>query len=92
VAKHVVEVADYDPARGVAVLTEEGGDIEVTLGSDGIEIRANQAGLRDLARWCLALADDQVPSGSHIHMDAGYYLVTQDSENLLLGRSDELGT
>jgi len=28
-AKHSIEVADFDAARGVVVLTEEGGDIVV---------------------------------------------------------------
>ena len=90
-AKHSIEVADYDPSRGVVVLTEEGGDIVVRLGSEGVEVEANPAGLRDLARWCLALADADAPSGSHIHMDPGMYLLTQDSEPLMLGRSDALG-
>ena len=45
-AKHSIEVADYDAARGVVVLTEEGGDIVVRLRSDGVEIEANPAGLR----------------------------------------------
>lgn len=90
-AKHSIEVADYDPSRGVVVLTEEGGDIVVRVGSDGVEIEANPAGLRDLARWCLALADSNAPTGSHIHMDPGLYLVTQDSVPLMLGRWDGIG-
>jgi hypothetical protein len=89
-AKHSIEVADYDASRGVVVLTEEGGDIVVRLGSDGVEIEANPAGLRDLARWCLALADPDAPTGAHIHMDPGRYLLTGDSEALMLGRSDTL--
>jgi hypothetical protein len=90
-AEHSIEVADYDPSRGVVVLTEEGGDIVVRLGSDGVEIEANPAGLRDLARWCLALADPDAPTGAHIHMDPGVYLLTQDSEALMLGRWDSIG-
>jgi hypothetical protein len=90
-AKHSIEVADYDPSRGVVVLTEEGGDIVVRVGSDGVEIEANPAGLRDLARWCLALADPDAPTGSHIHMDPGVYLLTQDSQALMVGRWDGIG-
>ncbi|MET9271097.1 hypothetical protein [Kribbella sp. NPDC003557] len=89
-AKYSIEVADYDASRGVVVLTEEGGDIVVRLGSDGVKIEANPAGLRDLARWCLALADPDAPAGAHIHMNPGQYLLTGDSESLTLGRSDPL--
>lgn len=89
-AKHSIAVADYDASRGVVVLTEEGGDIVVRLGSDGVEIEANPAGLRDLARWCLALADPEAPTGAHIQMDPGQYLLTGDSEALMLSRSGTL--
>jgi hypothetical protein len=89
-AKHSIEVADYDPSRGVVVLTEEGGDIVVRVGSEGVEIEANPAGLRDLARWCLALAAPEAPTGSHIHMDPGVYLLTPDSQALMLGRWDRI--
>jgi hypothetical protein len=89
-ARHSIEVADYDASRGVVVLAEEGGDIVVRFGSEGVEIEANPAGLRDLARWCLALAADDAPTGSHIHMDPGLHLLTRDSEPLMLGRSDRL--
>lgn len=91
VKTHSIQVAQYDSSRGVVVLTEENGDIEVSLGPDGVEIRANTAGLRDLARWCLALADEDAPDGSHIHMDPGLYLLTPESEALMLGRFDDLG-
>ena len=30
---------------------------------------ATPAGLRDLAQWCLALADEQVPDGAHARLD-----------------------
>lgn len=91
VKTHQIEIAQYDPARGVVVLTEENGDIQVSLSSDGVEIHADAKGLRDLARWCLALADDEAPDGSHIHMDPGMYLLTPDSEALVLARADALG-
>jgi hypothetical protein len=61
-------VPGYDPARG-AVIQPEGGDVVVRHGGSGVEILADRAGLRDLARWCLALADEQVPDGAHVHLD-----------------------
>lgn len=59
---------DYTDGRGV-IIEPEGGDVEIRLGQAEVEILADQARLRDLARWCLALADDAAPGGSHIHLD-----------------------
>ena len=50
----ILTVSGYDPARG-AVIQPEGGDVVVRHGESGIEILADPAGLRDLARWCLVL-------------------------------------
>jgi hypothetical protein len=43
----------------------------VRQGEFGVEILADPAGLRDLARLCLALTDEQEPDGSHVHLDRG---------------------
>jgi hypothetical protein len=59
-------VPGYDPVRGVVVHPEgEGGDVLIRQGELGVEIVANRAGLRDLARWCLALAAEPFAHGSH---------------------------
>jgi hypothetical protein len=51
---------DYDAAHGVVILPE-GGDVLVWHDEFGVEILADPAGLRDLARWCLTLADELAP-------------------------------
>jgi hypothetical protein len=40
--------------------------VEIRDGS--VEIFGDPAGLRDLARWCLALSDEQAQTGAHIHL------------------------
>jgi hypothetical protein len=82
-------VPGYDPARGV-VIQPEGGDVLVRHGENGVEILADPAGLRDLARWCLALADEQVPDGAHVHLDPGTAPLTTSAAPLLIGREDRL--
>jgi len=82
-------VPGYDPARGV-VIQPEGGDVLVRHGESGVEILATPAGLRDLARWCLALADEQVPDGAHVHLDPGIVPLTTAATPLLIGREDSL--
>jgi hypothetical protein len=51
-----------------------------------VEIFGDPAGLRDLARWCLALADVTAPAGVHIHLDPDSGPLTTDSLPLLLAR------
>jgi hypothetical protein len=82
-------VPGYDPARGV-VIQPEGGDVMVRYGESGVEILADPAGLRDLARWCLALADGQVPDGAHVHLDPGTVPLTMSAAPLLTAREDRL--
>jgi hypothetical protein len=84
-----VAVPVYDPARGV-VIQPEGGDVLVRHGAGGVEILADRAGLRDLARWCLALADEHVPNGAHVHLDPGTAPLTMSAAPLLIGREDRL--
>jgi hypothetical protein len=36
-----------------------------------VEIFGDPAGLRDLARWFLALSDEEAPTGAHVHLDPG---------------------
>src|SRR6266851_1196798 len=43
-----------------------------------------------LARWCLALADGQVPDGTHVHLDPGTVPLSTSAEPLLIGREDRL--
>ena len=82
-------VPGYDPARGVVIQPEDG-DVLVRHGESGVEILATPAGLRDLARWCLALADEQVPNGAHVHLDPGIVPLTTAATPLLIGREDSL--
>lgn len=81
----VLTVSGYDPARG-AVIQPEGGDVVVRQGESGIEILADPAGLRDLARWCLVLADTQAPDGTHVHLEPGTEPLATTSLPLLISR------
>ena len=79
-----IEDQPYDPARGVNARGQEGGNIVVELSGNEVLIAADPAGLRDLARWCLALA--AAPEGCHIHMDPDVSLAT-GSESLIIAHS-----
>ncbi len=85
----VLTVPGYDPDRG-AVIQPEGGDVLVRQGQAGVEILADPAGLRDLARWCLALADEHAPDGTHVHLDPGTEPLAATSMPLLISREGRL--
>jgi len=78
-------VPAYDPGVGV-VAPVEGGTITVSIVGNSVEIFGDPAGLRDLARWCLALSDEAAPSGAHIHLDPGVIPLDFGSTPLLLAR------
>jgi hypothetical protein len=85
VPDNTLSVPDYDPSRGV-VAPVEGGNVIVEVRDGTVEIFGDRAGLRDLARWCLALADPSAPSGAHIHLDPGIIPLTHESASLMLAR------
>lgn len=80
-------VPTYDPAKGVAPPVE-GGFVTVDLSDSEVVLRGDPAGLRDLARWCLALADPAAPSGVHVHLDPSIVPLTSASVPLLIERRD----
>lgn len=82
-------VPGYEAARG-AVIKPEGGDVLVRHSESGVEIIGDPAGLRDLARWCLVLADEQAPDGTHIHLDPGTDPLAMISLPLVISREDRL--
>ncbi|MET7881181.1 Imm32 family immunity protein [Micromonospora profundi] len=81
----VLSVPGYDSEHGV-VVPVEGGTVSVEIVNGSVEIFGDRAGLRDLARWCLALSDESAPSGAHIHLDPGTMPLSLDSTPLMLAR------
>jgi len=84
-AENSLSVPAYDPAIGV-VAPAEGGTVAVEIVDGSVEIFGDPAGLRDLARMCLALADPRAPDGAHIHLDAGINPLDLGSASLMLAR------
>jgi hypothetical protein len=80
-----LSVPAYDASVGVVAPTE-GGTVTVEVVNGSVEIFGDPAGLRDLARMCLALSDAQAPDGAHIHLDAGINPLDLGSASLMLAR------
>ena len=84
-AENAVSVPAYDPRTGV-VAPVEGGTVIVEIHHGTVEIFGDPAGLRDLARWCLALSDEKAPTGAHVHLDPGTVPLAVESMPLMLAR------
>ena len=84
--KYTIEVCDYDHCIELAYEADaiiESGQSEYgeTL------LRDNKAGLITLAKTLLTLAQENVPSGTHVHMDE-YNFLEDGSQELILVRWD----
>jgi hypothetical protein len=84
-AENALSVPAYNSRTGV-VAPVEGGTVIIEIRDGSVEIFGDPAGLRDLARWCLALSDTQAPSGAHIHLDPGTIPLAVESVPLMLAR------
>ena len=81
----IVKIGHYDNS-GLHLEWSHGFEISVMESQGEIIIRANEAGLVSLAQHLLTLAEDAVPAGSHIHMDASREL-EEGSLDLVLERT-----
>ena len=85
-----LSVQPYDPARG-AVADVEGGTVKVSFDNGEVLIVGDEAGLRDLARWCLVLVDPALRSaGAHVHLDPNVTPLSVDSLGLTLAHKPPL--
>jgi hypothetical protein len=67
--EYKIDVKEYSSQNGVSLIWEEGFEIESSVNGKEITIIANKSGLISLARHLLTLAQDNVPAGSHFHLD-----------------------
>ncbi len=64
-----INVPKYMPEEGLQLDWENNFSIKVSKDNNEVTIKANCAGLISLARHLLTLAQQDVPNGSHIHLD-----------------------
>jgi hypothetical protein len=73
-----ISVPTTVPGKG-PVAPVEGGNLVVAVDGGGVHLKADAAGLRDLARWCLVLSDPEAQPGAHIHLDPNVTPLTESS-------------
>ena len=85
--KYTIEVIDYDDS--IELTYEPDAIITATHSEYGeTVIQASRDGLITLAKMLLTLAQDSVPSGSHIHLDEYNFLEDGSSELILVRREN----
>lgn len=67
--KQEIEIVQYDANKGIQFNWEENFEIEVKNEDGEVIISANSEGLLSLAKHLLTLAQNEVPIGTHIHLD-----------------------
>jgi len=84
-AEHV-SVAPYRDTRGIVPL--EGGNAHLGESSGEVAISADSAGLRDLARSLLILADPTAPEHTVIRIKPGEIPLVESSAALVIAKAD----
>lgn len=64
-----IEVPTYSPKTGLQFVWEDSFFVEAHVESGSVTITADTGGLISLARHLLMLASNEVPVGSHFHLD-----------------------
>lgn len=64
-----INVPNYRKEEGLKFVWEDNFTIESSIDGNTIIIKANEAGLRSLARQLLTLAQPDIPLGHHMHYD-----------------------
>jgi len=63
------DIPDYNEERGFVFSWEDNFNITVKVKNDSVHVIANKDGLLSLAKHLVTLAQDDFPSGYHIHLD-----------------------
>ncbi|HEY8956320.1 Imm32 family immunity protein [Chitinophaga sp.] len=64
-----ISIPPFSADRGIEYKWESGFSISIRIEGDIVKLAANRQGLVSLANHLLNLAQDEVPSGYHLHFD-----------------------
>ena len=81
-----LKVGSYDATSGLRLIWDDDFAIGCILEGAQTVIKGNRAGLISLARHLLTLAGEDVPSGTHLHLDSSTWL-DDGSHELIIERA-----
>ena len=82
-----INIPEYDDA--IELVWDDNYKIKTSTPYDTITIEANRDGLLSLARHLLLLAQEEVPNGSHFHLDE-FNSLEDCSVELIISKNEEL--
>ena len=82
-----INIPEYDDA--IELIWDDNFKIKTSIPYDMITIEANREGLLSLARHLLLLAQEEVPNGSHFHLD-DFNSLENNSVELIISKNDNL--
>lgn len=82
-----INIPVYDDS--VELVWEDNFKIKTSTEYDAITIEANSEGLLSLARHLILLSQEEVPSGSHFHLDE-FNSLEDHSVELIISKKEEL--
>ena len=82
-----ISIPEYDDA--IELVWDDNYKIKTSTPYDTITIEANRNGLLSLARHLLLLAQEEVPNGSHFHLDE-FNSLEDSSVELIISKNEEL--
>lgn len=85
--KKEIDIIPYDANTGIQLKWDNNFTIEVKNAGDEVIISANNEGLLSLARLLLTLAQNEVPMGTHIHLDE-HSLLEEGSIDLIIEKGN----
>ena len=84
-----IDLPDYDE-NGIDIIWEEGSRYHIMVSKETVEITANKNALISIAKQMLYLAYNDLPSGSHVHLDSFFTGQQQDVE-LTIAKMEDRG-
>ena len=82
-----INVPEYDDA--IELVWDKNYKIKTSIPYNTITIEANRDGLLSLAHHLLLLAQEEVPNGSHFHLDE-FNSLEDGSVELIISKNEEL--
>ena len=83
-----IDIPDYD-GEGLDVIWDAGSRYAIRVDGDCVSITANKEGFISLAKQMLYMAHNDLPMGSHIHLDSFFTKMDNQEYELVIGKEQE---
>lgn len=78
-----LSIPDYD-GNAMDVIWEKGAEYSISIDENGVILTANKQGMLSLAKQMIYMAYNNLPDGSHVHLDSFFTKSTRAKYELVL--------